>query len=132
MLQLMPCFLSLLACLTACFCSTLQGGFELPSRLAVSAADCILALTEALTKKVPSNSQTSNSSALNRPITLMPASSGVNKTKPVLKSSEVPNLEMDSLLWDHLEQLVNLLQRLLAVCSILFVLLIWLLHLIGS
>ncbi|KAB1222327.1 hypothetical protein CJ030_MR2G002032 [Morella rubra] len=94
--------------------STLQGGFELPSRLAVSAADCILALTEALTKKVPSKSQTSKSSALNRPITLMPASSGVNKTKPVSKSSEVPNLEMDSLLWDHLEQLINLLQRLLA------------------
>ncbi|XP_028059848.1 uncharacterized protein LOC114263496 isoform X4 [Camellia sinensis] len=32
-------------------CSTLQGGFELPTRLSVAAADCILALTEALTKK---------------------------------------------------------------------------------
>ncbi|XP_028059849.1 uncharacterized protein LOC114263496 isoform X5 [Camellia sinensis] len=34
-----------------CIGSTLQGGFELPTRLSVAAADCILALTEALTKK---------------------------------------------------------------------------------
>lgn len=99
--------------LTACFCSILQDGFELPSRLAVSAADCFLALTEALTKKVLSNRPTSNSSALNRAITLVPASD--KKAKPVSKSLEVSNMEMEYLFWDHLEELINLVQRLLAV-----------------
>lgn len=104
-------------CLTACFCSTFQDGFELPSRLAVSAADCFLALTEALTKKVLSNKPTSNSSALKRVITLVPASD--KKAKPASKSLEVSNMEMEYLFWDHLEELINLVQRLLAVCSIL-------------
>lgn len=108
----------LYVCLTTCLCSTLQGGFELPSRLAVSAADCLLALTEALTKKVPSNRMTSNSSALNRPISLVPSSTH-KKAQAVSKSSEVSNMDMEYLFWDHLEELINLTQRLLAVCSIL-------------
>ncbi|GLT55250.1 hypothetical protein SLA2020_283890 [Shorea laevis] len=95
-----------------CKGSILQDGFELPSRLAVSAADCFLALTEALTKKVLSNRPTSNSSALNRAITLVPASD--KKAKPVSKSLEVSNMEMEYLFWDHLEELINLVQRLLA------------------
>lgn len=109
-----PC---IFVCLTACFCSTLQDGFELPSRLAVSAADCFLALTEALTKKVLSNRPTSNSGALNRVITLVPASD--KKAKPASKSLEVSNMEMEYLFWDHLEELINIVQKLLAVCSIL-------------
>ncbi|KAG6694135.1 uncharacterized protein LOC122276108 isoform X3 [Carya illinoinensis] len=96
-----------------CKGSTLQGGFELPSRLAVSAADCLLALTEALTKKVPSNRMTSNSSALNRPISLVPSSTH-KKAQAVSKSSEVSNMDMEYLFWDHLEELINLTQRLLA------------------
>ncbi|XP_059462765.1 uncharacterized protein LOC132191689 isoform X2 [Corylus avellana] len=95
-----------------CKGSTFQDGFELPSRLAVSAADCFLALTEALTKKVLSNKPTLNSSALNRVITLVPASD--KKAKPASKSLEVSNMEMEYLFWDHLEELINLVQRLLA------------------
>ena len=107
-------------CLTVCFYSTLQDGFELPSRLSVSAADCMLALTEALAKKVSTDKPKSTSNALSRPITLVPESTtGDKKVKPASKSSEVSNLEMGLLFWDHLEELVNLVQRLIAVCSVL-------------
>ncbi|KAF2307855.1 hypothetical protein GH714_032638 [Hevea brasiliensis] len=41
----------LLSSLIIVLCSTLQDGFELPSRLSMSAADCILSISEALTKK---------------------------------------------------------------------------------
>lgn len=107
-------------CLTICFYSTLQDGFELPSRLSVSAADCMLALTEALAKKVSSDKLKSTSNALSRPITLvLESSTGDKKVKSASKSSEVSNLEMGLLFWDHLEELLNLVQRLVAVCSVL-------------
>ncbi|KAK9986731.1 hypothetical protein SO802_031682 [Lithocarpus litseifolius] len=108
---------SCMPCLSSIVCkgSTLQDGFELPSRLSVSAADCMLALTEALAKKVSSDKPKSTSNALSRPITLVPESStGDKKVKPASKSSEVSNLEMGLLFWDHLEELVNLVQRLIA------------------
>lgn len=98
-----------------CKGSALQDGFELPSRLSVSAADCMLALAEALANKVSSNKPTSTSNGSSRPVTLVPASStGDKKVKPASKSSEVSNLEMGYLFWDRLEELIHLVQRLLA------------------
>ncbi|KAM4091257.1 hypothetical protein ACJW30_09G123600 [Castanea mollissima] len=49
-----------------CKGSTLQDGFELPSRLSVSAADCMLALTEALAKKWSRKSQSLHAKGLEK------------------------------------------------------------------
>lgn len=81
--------------------STLQDGFELPSRLAVSAADCFIVLTESLSKKaVPSNRQNKSLPSI-----------GCDKNN----KSEVTSAEMENLVWDHLEELIHLMQKLLAV-----------------
>lgn len=96
----------------------MQDGFELPSRLAVAAADCILAISEALTKKNKDLGDTPKatvSGGSGRPI----ASIQEKRVKQAPKSSEVPNIEMAFLLWDQLDELKNLLQRLLAVSSVL-------------
>ncbi|XP_037491270.1 uncharacterized protein LOC105645187 isoform X2 [Jatropha curcas] len=110
---------SCVPCLSHLVCrgSTLQDGFELPSRLSVSAADCILAITEALTKKnkVSSNNpKLLNSDALHRPISLVPAVSREKKAKPAHKSSEESTFDMAYLLWDLIGELITLTQRLLA------------------
>lgn len=109
-------FVSLLA---ICFCSCLQDKFELPSRLSVAAADCLLALTEGLTKKpdILSNRPKSlSSSESNCPVTLTASGIDERKVKATHKSSEVLTRGVEFLLWDHLEDLTYLVQRLLAVC----------------
>ncbi|KAF7148592.1 hypothetical protein RHSIM_Rhsim03G0016500 [Rhododendron simsii] len=99
-----------------CSRSTLQGGFELPTRLAVAAADCTLALTTALTKKdLFSNGsdgkpKQSNSSLSSLPTTWMP---GEKRVKPASRCPEV-SMEMKLLLWDHLDELIILVQKLIA------------------
>ncbi|KAL7197382.1 hypothetical protein ACSBR2_020006 [Camellia fascicularis] len=102
-----------------CIGSTLQGGFELPTRLSVAAADCILALTEALTKKdlVSDGSddrlKPSNPNLSFLPITSAPAAFVEKKVKPTSRSPDVlNNMEMKLLLWDHLDELIILVQRL--------------------
>ncbi|PON49241.1 Coatomer beta subunit [Parasponia andersonii] len=97
--------------------SALQDGFELPSRLAVSAADCILVLSEYLTKVVgvPSNRQKISevSTSRNRQVTQL--ATGSDKNASIAnKSSEVSNKEMEYLLWDHLEEIRRLVDKLLA------------------
>ncbi|GMN54778.1 hypothetical protein TIFTF001_023899 [Ficus carica] len=90
--------------------SSLQDGFELPSRLAVSAADCFLVLTESLTKipAVPSSRQKSSDlSAPNQRVAVLAASGDK-------KSSEVSNGGIENLLWDQLEEVIHLVQKLLA------------------
>ncbi|CAL5352111.1 unnamed protein product [Camellia sinensis] len=96
-----------------------MGGFELPTRLSVAAADCILALTEALTKKdlVSDGSddrlKPSNPNLSFLPITLAPAAFVEKKVKPTSRSPDVlNNMEMKLLLWDHLDELIILVQRL--------------------
>ncbi|KAK9290938.1 hypothetical protein L1049_009118 [Liquidambar formosana] len=103
-----------------CNGSTLHDGFELPTRLSVSAADCILALTEALTKKSPTSEVSSNrtrsssSNVSNRSIALAPSISE-KKVTPVSRPPEVSNnMEAEFLLWDRLDELIILVQRLLA------------------
>ncbi|GMP97324.1 hypothetical protein CsSME_00045624 [Camellia sinensis var. sinensis] len=96
-----------------------NGGFELPTRLSVAAADCILALTEALTKKdlVSDGSddrlKPSNPNLSFLPITSAPAAFVEKKVKPTSRSPDVlNNMEMKLLLWDHLDELIILVQRL--------------------
>ncbi|KAJ7976810.1 putative ARM repeat superfamily protein [Quillaja saponaria] len=77
-----------------CKGSTLQAGFELPSCLSVSAADCFLAPTEALTKaEVLQNRLKSNSKAPNQSITLAPGAVGDKKVIPASKSSEISRIK---------------------------------------
>ncbi|KAK6244141.1 hypothetical protein QUC31_010550 [Theobroma cacao] len=97
--------------------SCLQDKFELPSRLSVAAADCLLALTEGLTKKpdILSNRPKSlSSSESNCPVTLTASGIDERKVKATHKSSEVLTRGVEFLLWDHLEDLTYLVQRLLA------------------
>ncbi|KAJ6921903.1 hypothetical protein NC652_015761 [Populus alba x Populus x berolinensis] len=99
-------------------CSTLQDRLELPSRLSVSAADCILSITEALTKKtkVASNKPKSLNSNTSHAISLVSTAIKEKKVKPS-ESSEVFSIEMAHLLWKQIEVLITLLQRLLAWSS---------------
>ncbi|XP_011020335.1 PREDICTED: uncharacterized protein LOC105122745 isoform X2 [Populus euphratica] len=101
-----------------CKGSTLQDRLELPSRLSVSAADCILSITEALTKKtkVASNKPKSLNSNASHPISLVSTAIKEKKVKPS-ESSEVFSIEMAHLLWKQIEVLITLLQRLLAWSS---------------
>lgn len=111
----------------------MQNGFELPSRLSVSAADCFISLTEALTKKpkVSSDSQkSSNSEASDRPVIFMPSASEEKKVKPTNEFSELSNVDKGFLLWDYLEDLAVLVQRLLAVCSLLVICLMCLVYIV--
>ncbi|KAL3585359.1 hypothetical protein D5086_012226 [Populus alba] len=98
--------------------STLQDRLELPSRLSVSAADCILSITEALTKKtkVASNKPKSLNSNTSHAISLVSTAIKEKKVKPS-ESSEVFSIEMAHLLWKQIEVLITLLQRLLAWSS---------------
>ncbi|XP_050227976.1 uncharacterized protein LOC126677419 isoform X2 [Mercurialis annua] len=91
--------------------SILQDGYELPSRLSMSAADCILAISGALSKKPKSLSDKPKS---DRPISLVPASMGERKVKQTCKSSDDSNFSMAYLLWDMIEDLITLMQILLA------------------
>ncbi|OUZ99900.1 hypothetical protein BVC80_9069g4 [Macleaya cordata] len=75
-----------------CNGSKLQDGFELPTRLSVAAADCILVLTEAVTRNT--------------------STSGVLSMRKNSQGSA--NMEMEFLLWDHLDELNNLALKLLA------------------
>lgn len=104
-----------------CNGSNLQEGFELPTRLSVAAADFILSLTVALTRKdmVSSSSNISKKSSVlnanNRPIALLSADTSEREAKTLSKASELQgSLEMKLLLWDHLDQLMTLVQRLTA------------------
>ncbi|PPS10712.1 hypothetical protein GOBAR_AA09920 [Gossypium barbadense] len=96
--------------------STLQDKFELPSRLSVAAADCLLTLTEGLTKKPMLSSRTKSlkSSESNPPVSLLASSIDERKISAVHKSSEVLNMGMEDLFWDYLQDLIYLVERLLA------------------
>ncbi|MBA0786100.1 hypothetical protein Gotri_026154, partial [Gossypium trilobum] len=96
--------------------SILQDKFELPSRLSVAAADCLLTLTEGLTKKPMLSSRTKSlkSSESNPPVSLLASSIDERKISTVHKSSEVLNVGMEDFFWDYLQDLIYLVERLLA------------------
>ncbi|XP_004292072.1 PREDICTED: uncharacterized protein LOC101315407 [Fragaria vesca subsp. vesca] len=95
--------------------STLQDGYELPSRLAVSAADCFLALSEALIRKAKVSSNKAkllDSKAQKRPVVSLDG--GEKKAKPAPETLDASNMELDYILWDHLEEVYGLVQKLVA------------------
>ncbi|XP_071723935.1 uncharacterized protein [Rutidosis leptorrhynchoides] len=100
-----------------CKGSTLQHGFELPSRLSVSAADCLLALTEALAKKSgvsSSRAQSSNSHLASHVIRQKAVDIGNKYSIQTCRSFEISDLEMKDILWDQLAELIILAEKLLA------------------
>lgn len=96
-----------------CNGSVLQDGFELPTRLAVSAADCVLVLSEALSKKpVDSRSPRERGSLgpipFNKPISILEK----HGEKKDLSPSVSNNVEGGYLLWQLLDQLIILVEKL--------------------
>ncbi|CAN0899283.1 hypothetical protein LINGRAHAP2_LOCUS20190 [Linum grandiflorum] len=83
-----------------------QDGFELPSRLSVAAADCILAVSKALTKKETPN-------VARHPRAPQFTDSAENKGKQTFESSEVSSSKISYLLWDQIDILIALSQKLL-------------------
>ncbi|KAK9141899.1 hypothetical protein Syun_011299 [Stephania yunnanensis] len=101
--------------------SILQDGFELPTRLSISAADCILALTEALTKQSSDHGvsnagmKSSDPNAKKLPFNFTAPGSGGKNNKLSSSSQRVlDESEKQLLLWDHLESIIILVQKLLA------------------
>ncbi|GMH08179.1 hypothetical protein Nepgr_010019 [Nepenthes gracilis] len=86
-------------------------GFELPTRLSVAAADCILAITEALTKIQLGTGMTSERvrasrpNESNKPVSIL----GERQGEPENVSN---NIEMGLLLWEHLGEIIILVQKL--------------------
>ncbi|XP_049934180.1 uncharacterized protein LOC116255757 isoform X3 [Nymphaea colorata] len=97
-----------------------RDGYELPTRLAVAAADCILVLTEALTEKQPVTSMASHQDLKSQPnvkrklVTMLPA--GHSDVGDVGSSSSYGSepIEMKQLLWEHLDEVASLVQKLQA------------------
>ncbi|KAK2416394.1 hypothetical protein QL285_038791 [Trifolium repens] len=96
--------------------STLQDGFELPSRLGVAAADCFLAISGALTiaDKFQDKKLTFNTKAKDQAITLVQRPIVDKKVKSDSKSLLMSKFERDYILWHHLDDLICLAQRLLS------------------
>ncbi|KAK7285567.1 hypothetical protein RJT34_20343 [Clitoria ternatea] len=96
--------------------STLQDGFELPSRLGVSAADCFLSLSGALTKATELQSKKSklNAIAEETAITFVQYPTVDKKLTLDSKSSLISKNDRDYTLWHHLDDLICLVQRLLS------------------
>lgn len=107
------------------FCSILQEGFELPSRLSVCAADCVVSLTSALTTKaeVQTRQKRLNVSSSYQQVTFFSNAVDDQREKPISSSSKDSDSDMEYLLWHQLKDLVILVQRLLAVCFCLHVIL---------
>lgn len=105
----------------------LQEGFELPSRLAVCAADCITSLTNALTRKaeVQMRQKRLNANSSYQQVTFFPNAVDDQQEKPISNASKDSYLDMEYLLWHQLKDLTKLVQRLLAVCFYLHVILLF-------
>ncbi|XP_057438694.1 uncharacterized protein LOC130730649 isoform X1 [Lotus japonicus] len=96
--------------------STLQDGFQLPSRLGVSAADCLLSISGALTKVAELDGKKSrlNTRAKDQAIAFVQSPSVEKKVKMGSKSLLMSKFERDYILWNHLDHLICLVQRLLS------------------
>uniref|UniRef100_A0A6J1DCN8 Uncharacterized protein LOC111019538 n=1 Tax=Momordica charantia TaxID=3673 RepID=A0A6J1DCN8_MOMCH len=96
--------------------SSMQEGFELPSRLSVCAADCVVSLTNALTRKseVQTRQKRLNSSSSHQQVTFFSTIVDDQREKQISNSSKDSDSGMEYLLWHQLKDLVILVQRLLA------------------
>lgn len=97
----------------------MQEGFELPTRLAVAAADFILSLTVALTRKdPPSNNitkkqQSSFVSSKHQPSKLLHAATNDRDENAPRETSELSHtLDLKLLLWNNLNELITLVKKL--------------------
>ncbi|EPS65004.1 hypothetical protein M569_09776, partial [Genlisea aurea] len=98
--------------------SNVNEGFELPTRLAVAASDFILSLTVALTQtELPLNS-TAKSVKKSLPVKIRPTKVLVSTLddadhNSMRTMSELPlSLELSSLLWNNLDEIISLLKKL--------------------
>ncbi|KFK35004.1 hypothetical protein AALP_AA5G221800 [Arabis alpina] len=91
--------------------SILQDGYEVPSRLSVSAADCLLSITGALAN-LANRPKQSTITGSHQPVALIPNSS--EKKKKQTSRPEDSNSETSCILWNHLEDLTRLVQCLYA------------------
>ncbi|CAF2112619.1 unnamed protein product [Brassica oleracea var. botrytis] len=96
--------------------SVLQDGYEVPSRLSVSAADCLLSVTGALAKSndAPANrpKPSATITGSHQPVALIP-----NISEKKIKQTSRPEdatSETNCILWNHLEELMRLVQCLVA------------------
>ncbi|XP_038882126.1 uncharacterized protein LOC120073376 isoform X2 [Benincasa hispida] len=96
--------------------SIIQEGFELPSRLSVCAADCVVSLTNALTTKaeVQTRQKRLNASSSYQQDTFFSNVVDDQREKPISNSSKHSDSDMDYLLWHQLKDLMILVQKLLA------------------
>ncbi|KAL6523246.1 hypothetical protein OROGR_016849 [Orobanche gracilis] len=97
----------------------MQEGFELPTRLAVAAADFVLSLTVALTQRdLPSNKITkkqksSNVNVKSHTLSLLPDATNDGEENTLRKTSELSSsLELKLLLWNNLSELITLVKKL--------------------
>ncbi|KAG2405658.1 uncharacterized protein HKW66_Vig0049130 [Vigna angularis] len=96
--------------------STLQDGFELPSRLGVSAADCFLSLSGALTKMADNKKLKLNARAKDQAITFV-HSPTTDKKEKLDSKFFMSMIERDFTLWHHLDDIICLVRRLLSTDS---------------
>ncbi|XP_004493519.1 uncharacterized protein [Cicer arietinum] len=96
--------------------STSQDGFELPSRLGVSAADCFLTISGALTKaaKLQDKKSKFNARGKDQAITFVQYATVDKQVKSDSKSLLMSKFERDYTLWPHLDDLICLVQKLLS------------------
>ncbi|XP_020879754.1 uncharacterized protein LOC9314231 isoform X1 [Arabidopsis lyrata subsp. lyrata] len=95
--------------------SILQDGYEVPSRLSLSAADCLLSITGALAKRdntLVNRPKPSTIMGSHQPVALIPHISEKKKKQSFLP--EDLNIEANCILWNHLEDLTRLVQCLFA------------------
>lgn len=95
----------------------MQDGFALPSRLGVSAADCFLAISGALTKeaKLKDKKTKFNTKAKDQAITIVQCLTVDKKVKSDSKSLLMSKFEREYTLWHHIDDLICLVQRLHSV-----------------
>ncbi|CAH8362130.1 unnamed protein product [Eruca vesicaria subsp. sativa] len=96
--------------------SILQDGYEVPSRLSVSAADCLLSVTGALAKSndAPANrpKPSTTITGSHQPVALV-SSISEKKIKKTSRPEDATS-EKSCILWNHLEELMRLVQSLFA------------------
>ncbi|XP_023637799.1 uncharacterized protein LOC17887274 isoform X2 [Capsella rubella] len=88
-----------------------KDGYEVPSRLSVSAADCLLSITGALAKRdntLVNRPKPSTITGSHQPVALIPNTSKKEKKQSFLP--EGSNIEANCILWNHLEELMRLVQ----------------------
>ncbi|GAB2233247.1 hypothetical protein Droror1_Dr00002466 [Drosera rotundifolia] len=101
--------------LIVCNGSVLQNGFELPTRLALAAVDCILTLTQAIAKGSlgsKNDFERSRSSDVATSSEPTSTSSGKPRAKGKEQLDDLSISEMGMLLWENLEELIAVILKL--------------------